>query len=228
MTKYFHIFYLCKKIVDTWATFKMKVYKGINGGNVVQRFIHTTSNIPRITRVVYYNPMYQKKPTKVNFAWAIVNELKIDIEQGNYHYKWCVNMEIPNSIRVEKIVGKAVSEYMPYMKSILNFILKACNLRLKTIVADFIKDKNGEIWFVDLKSFKVPKIFYSVYLESPGKIETKLKKDMTKTSAKCRLCNMKYSKEELHQLLTMNMIIEYKKHLNERGIFAFEHVDVFF
>ena len=128
----------------------------------------------------------------------------------------------------------AVDEYIPFMQSLADFALRTLKMRLKNVVADFIKDENGVIWFVDLKSFRVPKSHYPLYCcESTQEFELlqlaagkqKLQ-DKMRSHAKCRLCGMKYGKEELQQLLTMNMIIEYKKHLNQRGIFEFEHVDV--
>ena len=178
--------------------------------------------------MIYYNPAYKRKPSHVNYALVIVSKVKYDPDDGNM-YKWCINLDIPHSIQIEKISGKAVEEYVPYAQSIMNFILHAYKINLKFVVADFIKDIKGDIWFIDLKSFRVPKALYPLYIQARSKTKSKMKmKDNMKSYANCRLCNLEHSKRELQHLVTMNMIMEYKRHLNQRGIFEFEHVDVTF
>ncbi len=218
-----------EKLVDTWASFKAKVHKGTSRGCAIQQFVPSNADHPRITRVVYYNRMYKNKPNKVNYALAIGSKLKVGDQDQTSQCRWCINVEMPHSVVVEKIVGLAVEEYIPYMQSIMDFALRALRIRLKCVVADFIKDQNGVVWFIDLKSFRVPKLHYALYCEmteSPKTAKKPQLQDKMRSYAKCRLCNMKYGKEELQQLLTMNMIIEYKRHLNQRGIFEFDHVDV--
>lgn len=180
-----------------------------------------------MTRIIYHNPAYRTKLSKTNYALAITNQINTQ-EDTKMIYKWSINVEIPNSFIVEKIVGKALEEYEYCMQSLIDFILKGMNIRIKYIVADFIKDSKGNLWLVDLKSFRVPKEKYHLFClgNEKNNCEILARQKSKQFYAKCRLCNMNYGREELQYLITMNMIIQYKKHLNQRGIYEFEHVDV--
>ena len=154
---------------------------------------------------------------------AIVNKAKVNFNNLN-SYNCCINIEIPRTIRIENIVGKAVEEYIPYMKSIVNFALRALKVHIKYIVADFVKDSKGQIWFIDLKNFRIPKnnklIRYSITPKRGKRIYSN-----TNPQLKCSLCDIEYPKNKLKHLITTNMIIKYKKHLMKRGVFEFEHIN---
>lgn len=46
-------------------------------------------------------------------------------------------------------------------------------------------------------------------------------------SVQCSLCRLNYPKTEVTKIASMKMLFELKQHLNKRGIFWFEHLDMF-
>ncbi len=137
---------------------------------------------------------------------------------------WCVHLALPQSVRIEKIVGRAVEQYLPYVKSMMDYAAGELHIHLKYIVADFIKDCNGTIWFINLQSYRVPRHSHIEWMQELGVPQEPTEpKDKIQSQGQCRLCNLKYEKEKLRRRLTMNMLIEYKKHLNQRGITLFDN-----
>jgi hypothetical protein len=157
-------------------------------------------------------------------------------------YRYCLCVDNAYSLHTFTLTGAAIKELEHLANNLLSFILKAFNLKLKQIVADFIKDKNGVLWFTDVKAFEVDHdipgdVFHLVtsilnnILQkeipdcSPEKRLDQIE-EKTHTKIRCRICKLNYSHNELTKTLTLKMLFEFNAHLNKRGIFKFQHLQV--
>ena len=50
--------------------------------------------------------------------------------------------------------------------------------------------------------------------------------DKANNTVRCQLCRLSYKKSEVTKIVTFKMLYELKNHLNKRGIFKFEYLDV--
>lgn len=50
--------------------------------------------------------------------------------------------------------------------------------------------------------------------------------DKANNTVQCQLCRLSYKKNEVTKIVTFKMLYELKNHLNKRGIFKFEYLDV--
>ena len=50
--------------------------------------------------------------------------------------------------------------------------------------------------------------------------------DKANNTVQCQLCRLSYKKSEVTKIVTFKMLYELKNHLNKRGIFKFEFLDV--
>lgn len=44
---------------------------------------------------------------------------------------------------------------------------------------------------------------------------------------RCKMCRVKYSQDQINKLITTKMMYELKSHLYKRGIFKFEHLEIY-
>ena len=132
--------------------------------------------------------------------------------------------------------------------SLLKYMEKQQKMRISRIVADFIKDSEGNVWFIDLKSFsyeetlpKYPNLSFeltnllqnvssSKQFSQPIIQHNSIKKDEVlgkiTTLSKCRMCKIYYAKNQLNKGITNKMLIDFVDSLEQRGIYRFSDLKV--
>ena len=127
-------------------------------------------------------------------------------------------------------------------EQLLHVVLKLYGLTLREIVLDFIKDINGIEWFIGCRSFKVvPRVKVEDVLDKvkgglvldlvknnaevrKRKLELKREELVEKatTSTLCKLCKIKFRREQLRRVVTDSMLSKFVSHLRKRGVFTFD------
>lgn len=127
------------------------------------------------------------------------------------------------------VKGKIVFEYEKRTQKIMRVLEREFNIRIKQLVCDFQKDEKNRVWLVGIHSYLVDfdiKIRPMLKLNGEEAFE---KKNSTKIfgQKRCKLCRLKYRSDQINKLITTKMMYELKSHLYKRGIFKFEHLEVY-
>lgn len=103
-------------------------------------------------------------------------------------------------------------------------IEKNYNIRIKEIVCDFIQDIEGKIWFINCKKIQSETTrTMQDYIAQEGDAGDKLGKNtlaQLTCSVYCKLCGIKFKKDDASKVLTYKLLWELVQHLKKRNIYS--------
>ena len=180
---------------------------------VVQRFVKSKGPTATITRLVWLNG-------KGCYAYQIGNKIKYDEvhKEKDSSKRWLASSEVPNSLNIFKMKGKALEELFGMAKELIALVTNTVKPKPKfqTFVADFIKDQDGVWWYIQTKAFTLaPECLVSHMPGAPGRIGKK-KAHVMRTHV-CAICNVPHRPQELEFSLTLKMIHDMEQHLKQHG-----------
>ena len=214
-----------------WEGLRDKMGYGIGGDTVIQRFIYSPTGKAQMVRVHYKNPKYSS--SQVNVAYAISN--KMNYWDFNYPIKnRCTHMKgSKNSFTVYEMRGN-LRIYETQIASLCTYLSRSWGYKFEELVCDFVTDEFGNAFFVNCKSFKLYNAtmlnelaFMDDDTREYHKTENKAVIARANNSVSCTLCRLNFSKSEVTKIVTMKMLFKLKQHLNKRGIFKFEYLEMF-
>jgi hypothetical protein len=120
--------------------------------SLLQRYIHTPGNRPGVTRLFYFSHV---KKNNANYAYIINNTESITEDSLRNIQKCVVNTQDPKRIEFFKKSGSSIKYYENEAKKLVLYLNKGYNIRIQTIILDFLADSNGKIWFIGCKGFTI-------------------------------------------------------------------------
>lgn len=144
---------------------------------------------------------------------------------------YIINEYDHTSFEVFHLKGRIIHEYEKRSQQIMNVIERSFNLRLKQIVCDFQKDDRNRVWLIGIHSYLIETdVKISVPMIKSDSEWTKNDKSSNKKifgTKRCKMCRLKYSQDKINKLITTKMLYELKSHLYKRGIFKFDHLEIY-
>ena len=136
-----------------------------------------------------------------------------------------------SSFEIFSLKGKIIYEYEKRTQKIMGVLERAFNIRMKQIVCDYQRDEKNRVWLVGIHSYLVEtnvKI-YKPMLKVNGESEEAANNDNKKIfgTKRCKMWRIKYSQDQINKLITTKMMYELKTHLYKRGIFKFDHLEMY-
>ena len=104
-----------------------------------------------------------------------------------------------NSFTIYKINGKTIKAFSAYAYNLCQFIEISHGVKIENMVVDFTKDELGNIFFLNVKSFKL--VHAQRYNEiaamsqeqkNARKIEMQERADKTNNTVQCTLCRSNF------------------------------------
>lgn len=137
--------------------------------------------------------------------------------------KCCLDSEVENSYDIQLVKGSGLLEYEKQAQQIVKLVERNNNVRIEQIVLDFIQDIEGKIWFFNCKSIHLQRTLnMSDYIAGSGEeIGQQGKKtlDQLTCSVYCKLCGIKFKKDDASKVLTYKLLWELVQHLKKRNIY---------
>ncbi|KAL4506485.1 hypothetical protein ABPG72_000056 [Tetrahymena utriculariae] len=193
-----------------------------SNSSVEQRFIFSRPMKATLIRLVYNTR--NSKDTVANYAFRIqsYNEIFDPDLKKNINLKACINQEKKNSFDVQNVKGNGLKEYERQAESLVRFLEKNNQIRIRLIVLDFIQDLEGKIWLISMKSIRAENTISmeEIMAKKANTDEEDSKKtlDQLTCSVYCKLCGILFKKDDASKVLTYKLLWELVQHLKKRNI----------
>ena len=135
----------------TWHDFSDKIIRSqIPSTGLLQQFIQFHSERPTVTRVFYKNNTMENK---TSYAEVIVATRKA-ITQYVPGDKILLKFK-HDGFELYHQSGKSIAEFEAVCAKVIKFLHSNYPVKIDEIVLDFIKDRNGELWLIGCKGFRL-------------------------------------------------------------------------
>ncbi|KAL4477278.1 hypothetical protein ABPG73_003404 [Tetrahymena malaccensis] len=206
-------------------TVSSNLFQDKNQLTVLQRFVKSNGPKAFICRTIW-------RKDKNPYAWIVTNKLDYkDKSDAPEIKKYIINMQIMNSCTiVESQKGKFVEETVPQLDNIGRYFHIHLGITFKEIIGDFIKDESGLWWLINIRGFLLDKYEIPINVKpitEYGEHTTEIKRSPFADIAKqketyqrvqpCKYCEEIFPTHELTNKLTLKMILQTDKHLQNRG-----------
>lgn len=210
------------EILD-WSKLYDKIFKSqLPSSGIIQEYIINTSERPCTTRLHLVN---NTRDNKSSSAFAMTNT---DCALETYHQgKYCLCSDKHDGIEVYPLYGHALARVESQGRKLLDFIHKAYYLRINEIVIDFVRDRAGNYWILNVKGFKLDEsIIVARELRENEEKELskaarqehrKSKREERLSSMTCKMCLLSYKSFEMDKVLPFKMLLLYKQHVHRSG-----------
>ena len=194
--------------VLSWDKLRQVYSFGPNADGVLQRFIYSPTQKATLYRLIFHNPNNSNE--RSNYGYCITNKKnyftpKWEIEARATHIS-----ENMNSFTVYNISGKTIKDFETYAYNLCIFLERSYSIKIERIVWDFVKDELGNIFFVNVKSFRL--VHAELYNQlaamsqterAARKLEIKERSDKTNNTVQWQLCriNFRWVLQESHLLI---------------------------
>ncbi len=157
-------------------------------------------------------------------AWMVCNKCRFsdaDV-QPDAPKRFGTTLSTENSVTAFKLSGKAVEESEKKCTKIVAAMEAALGKRLDELVVDFLKDDSDQLWFLQVRAYKLVgedvhgKGGESDEDEAPRRRRAKVPEAQNKCRFCCQVFNSKQDKEGLRYKMTTQMILDTTAHLKTR------------
>lgn len=198
---------------SSWKT-KRSLGSGLDYPSMVQEFMYPKGLNACLARICYKTRHY--RGLDASYGFKIRNRLRMDSRdtKNSLAQKATVCRDQRDSFDVYTLKGGVVSEYGAIAQRLVDFMERACRLRITEIVLDFITDRQDRHWVVNLKALRVVSPDQEVFRALQEKRENK---NELSCSVYCKLCGLIFKKDEASKTLTYKLLWEFARHLKKRG-----------
>jgi len=162
----------CIKFVYSYRTQKERK-PGQESNRIEQQYIVSGSLRASMVRLVHYTR--NSGLNRQNFAYKVQNHRNL-LDQNlkkSLTNKTTINTAEFNSFELQLVKGTGLRGFERQADQLVSLLERNYNVRIKCIVADFIQDLEGRVWFVNCKALQMERSvpmsqFMSLDLEDPG------------------------------------------------------------
>jgi hypothetical protein len=202
----------CRKLHD-------KLFKSqLPSSGIIQEFIENTGRVLCTTRLLL---VLDTRDNKSSCAYAITNNsLTSKLKHQQYS-------DTPDSLAVYALSGPALAKVEAQGRRLLEFVHKSYFVRINEIVIDFVKDREGVYWIVNVRGFKLDEsIMLARELRMNDERDLSLtarqefrrsKREERLSSMTCKMCMLSYKTLEMDKVLPFKMLLLYKQHTHRSG-----------
>ena len=120
---------------------------------IMQKFVYSPTNKATLYRLVFFNP--NSSDERADYGFCLANKVdyfapRLQLEDRCLHVS-----EKKNSFSIYKISGKTIKPFSAYAYNLCQFIERSHAVKIENMVVDFTKDELGNIFFLNVKSFKL-------------------------------------------------------------------------
>lgn len=206
-----------------WDKLYDKIFKSqLPSSGIIQEYIVNASERPCTTRLLL---VHDTRDNKSSCAFAMTNT---DHALEAYHQgKYVLCSDQHDGIEVYPLFGQALSRVVAQGRMLLNFIHKYYFIRINEIVIDFVRDKQGNYWILNVKGFKLDEsvtLARELRQQEEKELPIAAREELRRTkheerlsSMTCKMCLLSYKNFEMDKVLPFKMLLLYKQHTHRSG-----------
>jgi hypothetical protein len=150
-----------------------------------------------------------------------------DTNEKEISKRFLVNADIPSSIYIYQMQGTAIRPLEQIVERLVKHIqnIMRPKVHVLEIVVDFIRDDQGNYWFLQVKAIKLDnslKLIQKPVTENEEEDSTTImlngKKFDYMRQKECKMCLNQYPPQELSYSMSFKMIYATERHLKRRSI----------
>ncbi|EGR33878.1 hypothetical protein IMG5_033670 [Ichthyophthirius multifiliis] len=182
-----------------------------------QRYIYSRPMKATVLRLVFHTKNSQS--TNANYAFRIQNLVEIfdPDTKISVNHKACISSVRQNTFVVQNVKGQGLKEYEQQAESLVIFLEKNNQIRIKQIVLDFMQDLEGKIWLISMKSILAENTISMEQIIAKKANKQKTLDQLT-CSVYCKLCGIIFKKDDVSKVLTYKLLWELVQHLKKRNL----------
>lgn len=191
------------------------------GKVVFQRFVKSKGPKATITRVCW-------RRDAPAYAYMLSNKKSFDDQSiKEAIFRLLTNTEDPQSLNVFHLKGPAIKDLVDQVQDLVTYSERYSRLQAKysELVCDFIRDDDGQWFFIQVKGLKIIKPPAHIANNAPtisgeGDDLSKSKKSKSKYMKlkECKMCLNMYPPKELLYQMSFKMIYATESHLKQRAV----------
>ncbi|KRX07210.1 hypothetical protein PPERSA_00367 [Pseudocohnilembus persalinus] len=213
----------------------------LENNEILQQYIFAKPLKATIIRIMYYTR--NSKQMKANYGYRIMNRIPIfdkrtkrsmeqkcctildsQKESDTYNIKvWPAKAIQEFSIEVSEVKGFGLGEYEKQTEELVKLIERNNKVRISEIVCDYIQDIDGKVWLINCRSVKLDqtKSMKDLLTQNKQDDEDDGKGTLAQLtcSVYCKLCGIKFKKDDASKVLTYKLLWELVQHLKKRNIY---------
>jgi hypothetical protein len=146
----------------------------------------------------------------------------------HYHMgKYVLCADKHDGIEIYPLHGHALTKVEIEGRKLLDFIHMTYFIRINEIVIDFVKDREGKYWILNVKGFRLDEsitLARELRLQEEKELSKGARDDFRKSkreerlsSMTCKMCMMAYKSFEMDKVLPFKMLLLYKQHTQKSG-----------
>jgi len=159
---------------------------------VMQRFVFPMGNQASIIRCVYQRNRPLQRYVMVNRKCKLNHKIEVS-EQANLDAQYLATFQKPENVDVVALKASACPDLPHLIRELLEWIAVSAGLLFHEFVADFIRDRSGVSWLLQVKAFQL--IAPISRPLKPGMMK-KLEPQMSKMK-RCGLCECTFARKDL-------------------------------
>lgn len=139
--------------VLSWDKLKQMYSYGPPAPGIMQKFIYSPTNKATLYRIMFFNP--KNSDERADFGFCLTNKKNYFSPKTSTEERCLHISEKEDSFTVYKISGKTIKDFSTYSFNLCQFIEHSQGIMIENMAVDFTKDELGNIFFLNVKSFKL-------------------------------------------------------------------------